>query len=343
MKQWIGWLTTKANDWLTREGPAPDIPLCDFARLRFELRPGDVILIEGRSRVSEVIKLITQSSWSHAALYVGRLFDVRDPKLRAIIETNFTGDPEDQLIVEALMGRGTIIEPLSKYRREHLRICRPDGLAPDDAQKVIGHALRGIGLAYDMRQILDLARFFFPWAILPRRWRSSLFQHNVGTPTRTVCSTLLAEAYNAVDFPILPFIDRGSDGSLRFFKRNPRLFSPRDFDYSPYFDIIKYPFLGVNDIGLYRKLPWGTEEEFVYNDEPLKRVNTPSDDAPTVATPHNEPETREDFAVTLKDSVAETDIDQELSIGAIEIVEQNDTPRRQSVVANFPFFRQRGS
>lgn len=119
---------------------------------------------------------------------------------------------------------------------------------------------------YDVRHILDLARFFFPWTIMPRRWRSTLFQHNAGNVTRTVCSSLLAEAFNRINFPILPFIDRTDDGSVRFFKRNPRLFIPKDFDYSPYFSIIKYPFLGINDIGLYQKLPW-SDPDLIYNDE----------------------------------------------------------------------------
>lgn len=265
-------------NWLTRDGPLPETPLCDFNRLRFELRPCDVLLVEGRSRVAEVIKLITQSPWSHSALYIGRLFDIRNPRLRVVIEANFEGDPEEQLVIEAALGKGTIITPLSTYRNEHLRICRPDGLSADDAQQVLAYAIGKLGSNYDIRQVMDLARFFFPWAILPRRWRSSLFQHNAGDATRTVCSTLLAEAFSQVDFPILPFIDRGDDGSLRLFKRNPKLFAPRDFDYSPYFSIIKYPYLGVNDLGLYRRLPWDRETDYV-DQQPSSRQNagnTPS-------------------------------------------------------------------
>ncbi|WP_456408204.1 YiiX/YebB-like N1pC/P60 family cysteine hydrolase [Thiolapillus sp.] len=260
-------------NWLIKDGPLPETPLCDFNRLKFELRPCDVLLVEGRSRVAEVIKLITQSPWSHSALYLGRLFDIRDPHLRVCIEAHFEGDPEEQLVLEAVLGKGTIVTPLSAYRKEHLRICRPEGLSADDAQKVLGYAIRKLGTHYDWRQVLDLARFFFPWAILPRRWRSSLFQHNAGGATRTVCSTLLAEAYSEVDFPILPFIDRGEDGSLRLFKRNPKLFAPRDFDYSPYFSIIKYPFLGMNDLGLYRRLPWDKENDFLDEQPPPRMVS----------------------------------------------------------------------
>jgi hypothetical protein len=38
----------------------------DLEGLRKSLRPGDVILIDGDQRVSEVIKYLTQSTWSHA-------------------------------------------------------------------------------------------------------------------------------------------------------------------------------------------------------------------------------------------------------------------------------------
>ena len=82
MRDLLRWLYDKATDWLTREGPPGPTPLCDFNQLGFELRKGDVLLVEGRSRVSEVIRVITQSPWSHSALYVGRLYDIDDPDLR---------------------------------------------------------------------------------------------------------------------------------------------------------------------------------------------------------------------------------------------------------------------
>jgi len=265
MSIFVQWLSRAISEWLVKDGPPPNSPLCDFKRLSFELRPGDVLLVEGRSRVSEVIKIITQSSWTHSAIYIGRLYDVRDPDLQALVAEHFQGDPSEQLMVESLLHEGTIVAPVSKYHMDHLRICRPSGLEPDDAHEVIGYAIRGLGSSYDVRHLLDLARFLFPWAILPRRWRSSVFEHNAGGPTRTVCSCLLAEAFNQVNFPILPFIDRSDDGSIRFFKRNPRLFTPKDFDYSPYFNIIKYPFLGLDDLGVYRRLPW-CDEAMMYND-----------------------------------------------------------------------------
>jgi hypothetical protein len=42
--------------WLKREGAPHESPLCDFPWLSEELTPGDVLLVEGRTRVGGVIK-----------------------------------------------------------------------------------------------------------------------------------------------------------------------------------------------------------------------------------------------------------------------------------------------
>ena len=46
-------------------------PPTDPSLLRRALRPGDVLLVEGTSIIATAIKYLTQSTWSHAALYVG--------------------------------------------------------------------------------------------------------------------------------------------------------------------------------------------------------------------------------------------------------------------------------
>ena len=49
--------------WLNKEvEPLQPIPLSDFNKLRYELRPCDILLIEGRNRISQMIKVITRSS-----------------------------------------------------------------------------------------------------------------------------------------------------------------------------------------------------------------------------------------------------------------------------------------
>ena len=43
----------------------------DPEHLRGIIDQGDVLLVEGNNRVSGIIKYLTQSTWSHAALFVG--------------------------------------------------------------------------------------------------------------------------------------------------------------------------------------------------------------------------------------------------------------------------------
>jgi len=252
----ISWISTGLIRWLQKKRPLPSTPLSDFERIRHEVKPCDVILIEGRSRVSEVIKLITQSSWSHAALYIGRLHDLEDPLLKDLLRQHYIGTADKQLIIESELGVGTVVRPLTLYEQEHMRICRPRNLGYSDSQQVIAYSIGRLGTAYDVRQIFDLARFLFPWWVLPRRWRSSLFKANPGGSTHTVCSTMIAEAFGSIQFPILPLVKRVEGDKMKLYMRNPKLCTPSDFDYSPYFDIIKYPFLDFQQHADQRLLPW---------------------------------------------------------------------------------------
>jgi len=252
MDRMSGWLNTAVDDNV-------DSQLTDFERLCEELHQGDVLLVEGRTRVSHVIKSITNSPWTHSVLYIGRVDELRDESLQEKVSEYYQGESHEQLIIEAMLGEGTVIYPVTKYEYEHLRICRPKGLSRSDRQQVIDFALSQLGYVYDVRHLLDLARFLLPYGIFPRRWRSTLFQQYAGRSTRNVCSYMLGEAFNSVNFPILPIAERSEDGNLKLYKRNPRLFTPKDFDYSPYFDIIKYPYFGLDDVAAYRGLPWDTE------------------------------------------------------------------------------------
>lgn len=227
--------------WLNKQiEPLPPIPLSDFNKLRHELRPCDVLLVEGRNRISQIIKVITRSSWSHAALYIGRLYDIEDKEIQKKIREFYDGDPSEQLVFESLLGKGAIISPLKKYEKEHVRICRPRNISFQEVQKIINYAIKKLGIEYDFRLIFDLGRFLMPWPFLPRKWQSTLFNYKPGMRTKESCASLLAEAFQSVNFPILPLLK--CDGkNLKIYKSNPKLYSPRDFDYSPYFDIIKYP------------------------------------------------------------------------------------------------------
>ncbi len=244
-------------NWLTDPSTPNKFPMCDFDRICYEIRPCDVLLIEGRSRVAEVIRTITQSTWSHACLYIGRLHDIAHLETRERILRAYPKiDPNAQLLIESILGKGTIVSPITDYQEDHIRICRPEGLARKDAQLVVDYAVSRLGIQYDVRQIFDLARFLFPWSIMPRRWRSSLFRYHPGELTKESCSSLIAEAFDSVHFPILPVIKEHREKGIELIQRFPKLFTPSDFDYSPFFEIIKYPIFELSDVPTYRTLPW---------------------------------------------------------------------------------------
>ena len=264
------WLFEKISQFYAKE--TKDIKrsyLCDFGRICHEVIPGDVLLVEGTNRISRHIKWITQSPWTHAALYIGRIHSIEDEKTRALVEKYYQGKASDQLLIDTIVGQGTFIRPLTEYQRHHLRICRPTGISQQDAQKVINFAASHLGRAYNTRQFIDLARFVLAnrWFI-PKRWRSSLFKHKPPSDTaKDICSSLIADAFNAIKFPILPYV-RPTDNKqgIEYIRRNTKLYTPADFDYSPYFSIIKYPFYRYTDQeSPYQYLPW--REDLVSHDE----------------------------------------------------------------------------
>jgi hypothetical protein len=210
-------------------GPEPDI-------LARALRPGDVLLVEGNTRLSAVIKYLTQSTWSHASLYIG---DALGPP---------KGGAEAQLLVEAEAETGVATVPLSKFAHFNTRICRPIGLSEDERNRVVRFAISKIGMQYDTKHILDLARYLFPYPPVPVALRRRLLAIGSGDPTRAICSTLIAEAFYSIRYPILPervVIDGKTYGVAPYVQgeiehiRKYGLFTPRDFDVSPFFAVVK--------------------------------------------------------------------------------------------------------
>jgi len=257
------WLWDSITSWLnaTSRSGLKQQPINHFEHMLVKLKPADVILFEGRSRVSEVIKIITLSHWTHAAIYIGRLEEISNPRMLTTVKKHYSGDPSEPLVIESLLGYGTIINPLSKYSKENLRICRPAGLSKVDQLKVISFASEHLGLNYAVRELLDLARFMFPYSMLPRQWRSSLFQHNAGKPTSIVCSSMIARCFQSVNFPILPIVETETKERIKLRKRNFKLFTPTDFDYSPYFEVIKFPVIPLANSISYHDLPWEDDNE----------------------------------------------------------------------------------
>lgn len=198
------------------------------------LQPADVLLVEGDTLVSTAIKYLTQSTWSHAALYVGAWAEGR------------LADPS-HCLVEGDLVEGVRSVSIKAFDGLHTRICRPVGLTDEERRAVIDYAIRRIGYRYDLRNVIDLARYLLPTPPVPTRFRRRMIALGSGDPTRAICSTLIAQAFQSISYPILPTIEYRSadtadcpgcvDEILHI--RHHSLFAPRDFDVSPYFSIVK--------------------------------------------------------------------------------------------------------
>ena len=208
------------------------------------LQPGDVVLVEGGTRISIAIQYLTQSSWSHACLFVGE-----------------SGSNSRELsLLEADLQEGVRLVPLQHYSGFNLRICRPFELTDQDRGRLVRHALSRLGYTYDLQNVWDLVRFMIQKPAVPNRFRRAMVGLGSGEPTRAICSTLIAESFQSINYPVLPVLgpDMGAAGKVPvYYQRHFSHFTPRDFDLSPYFKVIK-PTL---ELGFdYQQMPWAGEE-----------------------------------------------------------------------------------
>src|SRR5262249_49879522 len=174
----------------------------DAERLKSRIRPGDVVLVDGDQRISQAVKYLTMSSWSHSALYIGSAL-LKDPERRAEVRRLY-GKEARYLIAEALVEKGVVVEPLVKYIDFNIRVCRPHGLTKEQIEKVLDYVLHRVGFTYDRRNIFDLFRYLLPVHLIPMRLREDALHFGSGKDTETICSSLLAEAFGRVAFSILP-------------------------------------------------------------------------------------------------------------------------------------------
>ena len=274
------WLVQKLVEFLTR-------PLYHYERrewndpsaLKRHCRKGDVVLLEGDQRISAVIKYLTQSSWSHSVLYVGDEALRRGGELAGRAREEFGAEAE-HLIIEALP-EGVVLSPLMKYIDLNLRVCRPHHLRPDHLKLILDRGFAALGWRYDLRNVLDLARYLLPVSLIPSRFRRTALHFGSGAPTEVICSSLIGQIFERVRFPVLPSVEvpDGFDGPVRpsrgrwlrrvfghqsrcytglFRMRHPTLLTPADFDLSPYFEVVKFNVIADGDFD-YRRIRWATE------------------------------------------------------------------------------------
>ncbi|QDL36420.1 lipo-like protein [Rhodoferax sediminis] len=248
--RWIGERLTRylSQTHHTHSLTAPTDP----AKLMACLMPGDVVLVEGQSRFSVTIKYLTQSTWSHAALFVGEASGLADDQ----------GRP--RCFLEADLRDGVRAVTVAKFAGLHCRVCRPVGLDAIEIDALIRFVMSRLGQQYDLKNVVDLARYLLPTPPVPVRWRRRMLALGSGDPTRAICSTLIAQVFQSVRYPILPLIQNVPsqdpmclgcmDEMLHV--RHHSLFVPRDFDVSPYFAVIK-PTLAAGFE--HRALTWHTD------------------------------------------------------------------------------------
>lgn len=247
IKRWLG---ARLSAYLSQTTHAHGTAApTDPAKLMACLKPGDVLLVEGQTRVSVAIKYLTQSTWSHAALYAGNRTGLYDPN----------GLPRSFL--EADIQEGVRAVSIAAFEGLHCRVCRPVGLGDTEIDALIAFVMARLGHRYDLKNVVDLARYLFPTPPVPVRWRRRMLALGSGDPTRAICSTLIAQAFQSVRYPILPIIESLPSRSPQcpgcmdeiLHVRHHSLFVPRDFDVSPYFAIVKPTLAASFD---YRSLAW---------------------------------------------------------------------------------------
>ena len=183
------------------------------------LKPCDVILIEGKSRVSRAIQFITESNWSHAAIFIGKF-------------KNY-----ENCLIEVKLVDGCIYTDINHYSNYNIRVCRPMFLSQLKKRNMVKFFKNKVGVTYDLRNIFDLVRFIYPNPPIPKKYRRNLIGIGAGTPTKAICSTLIARGFEKANHPILPLEEMPKKRNL--VQRHHSFCLPKDFDISPFFDIIK--------------------------------------------------------------------------------------------------------
>jgi len=290
------WLTGRITRFLTHPvGRYEQRYHNDPVLLKRHIRKGDVLLVEGDQRVSALIKYLTHSSWSHAALYVGDELVRRGGAMRDLAIEHF-GDEADHLVVEALV-EGVVASPLVKYVDHNVRVCRPHRLRSAHLRAILDESVAAIGWRYDLRNVLDLALYLLAISLLPERKRRDALRFGSGRRTQVICTSLIGRQFQRVGYPVLPsvtFPDAATPPAAArrmpwmpsryrprvysgvYHRRDPTLLMPRDFDLSPYFEIVKFNVIRERGFD-YARIAW---DEASVDDRTELAVSGPPEAAP---------------------------------------------------------------
>jgi hypothetical protein len=184
-------------------GQYTTVDAAELRALATMLRNGDVVLASGKTRAAALVRRFTGSCWAHAAMYVGPLEEGPDPRC----------------IVESDIAAGVRAVPLSEFCGQRVLVLRPTGLEQGDRHRLADWVLARIGNRYDVAHAWALAKALLR---LPLPLRVPPVSADA---TRFICSSLLAQAFVLVGYPILPAHVRIRDAASDL-----RYITPRDFE-----------------------------------------------------------------------------------------------------------------
>jgi len=226
----------------------------DLEKLYNIIRPGDVVLVEGRSEMSRIIKLFSGSYWSHAAMYVGHALIDPGYEGKDVYVTQ-QGLKAEHMLIEAYSGKGVIATPLSKYIDYNLRICRPYEILESDLKIVIQNVISRLGMHYDDQNIIDIALIGLGSIFGTKSKHTTKACLGNCNDYQVICSGMIAQAFQSVGYPIVPALQPQTEqiahsptnpygGGL--IMRHYTQILPKDFDLSPNFEIIKFNIIGTS-------------------------------------------------------------------------------------------------
>lgn len=215
------------------------------------IKPGDVLLVEGRSEMSRIVKLLTNSHWSHSAIYVGNAL-IHSDRIDRDLYLNRYGDDADCMLIEAFSGEGVIASSLKKYKDHNIRLCRPYGITESDVNQVLGQLIGKLGMHY----VLAIAMMALNSVWKPRS--NHMIRACLGNCNdyEVICSGMIAQAFQSVGYPIVPALapranNDGFSGENPYggglIMRHYTQITPKDFDLSPNFEIIKFNIIGTSN------------------------------------------------------------------------------------------------
>src|SRR5258708_14091554 len=141
----LRWMGGRLATYLAQPIRGAQTEIASLEQLAAALKPGDVLLVEGNTRVSVAIKYLTQSTWSHAMFYIGDALGSPAP------------GEAPKVLVEADILYGIRAVPLSDVSGMNTRICRPVGLSKEDLQPVLWFTVSPIGRAHKPLKMFLLA------------------------------------------------------------------------------------------------------------------------------------------------------------------------------------------